>query len=71
MAERPLVIGAGGAGHIGIQILTAVTGAQVIAVDNRETALQCAVSCGADAAIAADEEATDRIWSATRGHGRT
>ena len=41
----------------------------MIAVDNRETALECAVSCGADVAVAADKEAGDRIWSATRGHG--
>ena len=61
-----VVIGAGGVGHIGIQILTAVTGTQVIAVDNRDTARACAVSCGADIAVAAEEDVTDRIWSATR-----
>lgn len=64
-----VVIGAGGLGHVGIQILTAVTGAAVVAVDNRTTALDCALSCGADFTIASDDDTADRIWSLTRGRG--
>jgi alcohol dehydrogenase, propanol-preferring len=64
-----VVVGAGGLGHVGVQILTAVTGAEVIAVDNRAQALECALSCGADFTLAADDDAVDRIWSLTRGRG--
>ena len=64
-----VVVGAGGLGHVGVQILAAVTGAEVIAVDNRARALECALSCGADFAVAADEDAADHVWSLTQGHG--
>jgi propanol-preferring alcohol dehydrogenase len=64
-----VVIGAGGLGHVGVQILAAVTGAEVIAVDNRAAARECALACGADFAVAADEDAADHIWTLTRGRG--
>jgi D-arabinose 1-dehydrogenase-like Zn-dependent alcohol dehydrogenase len=43
-----VVIGAGGLGHIGVQIVTSITGAAVVAVDTRAKALACALTCGAD-----------------------
>jgi propanol-preferring alcohol dehydrogenase len=64
-----VVIGAGGLGHLGVQILTAVTRAEVVAVDTRASSLECALASGADFTVAADDDAADRIRSVTRGHG--
>ena len=44
-----VVIGVGGLGHVGVQILKATTAARVIAVDTRAEALRLAEECGADA----------------------
>ncbi|MGB0093143.1 MAG: NAD(P)-dependent alcohol dehydrogenase [Solirubrobacteraceae bacterium] len=49
-----LVLGVGGLGHMAIQILKAITSAQVLAVDVRQSALELAREAGADAVIAAD-----------------
>src|SRR5690242_6104130 len=49
-----VVIGAGGLGHIGIQVLKALSPADVIVVDRSDTALALARESGADHAIKAD-----------------
>jgi propanol-preferring alcohol dehydrogenase len=49
-----LVLGVGGLGHMAIQIVKAITSAQVLAVDVRPPALELARDAGADAVIAAD-----------------
>lgn len=64
-----LVIGVGGLGHLGIQVLRATTGARVIAVDSRESARQLARSSGADLVIAPGESAHEEIREATHGLG--
>ena len=52
-----LVIGVGGLGHLAVQILTAITSAQVLAVDPRTEAQVLAVELGAHRAGATVEEA--------------
>jgi propanol-preferring alcohol dehydrogenase len=64
-----VVIGVGGLGHLGVQILKATTAAQVIAVDNREEALALARSCGAELGVAAGSDAASQIRDATEGRG--
>ncbi len=64
-----VVIGAGGLGHVGIQILKALTPARVIAVDLSEQKLELARSVGADEAIVGDESAAQTVRDLTSGRG--
>lgn len=64
-----VVIGAGGLGHVGIQILKALTPARVIAVDLSEQKLELARSVGADEAIVSDESAAQTVRDLTSGRG--
>src|ERR1700721_776253 len=67
--SHAVVIGAGGLGHLAIQILTALTPAKVIAVDTRETALRLAAEVGAVAAVLAGPDAAAAVIDATSGAG--
>jgi NAD+-dependent secondary alcohol dehydrogenase Adh1 len=49
-----VVQGAGGLGHIGIQCLTALSGARVVVVDKNPAALELAGQIGADETVLAD-----------------
>ena len=62
-----MVIGAGGLGHLAIQILGALTPATVIAVDTREPALALARQVGAAATVKAGDNAADEVSDATGG----
>jgi propanol-preferring alcohol dehydrogenase len=64
-----VVIGAGGLGHMAIQILAACTAATVIAVDERPEALALAGHAGAEHTVRAGEDAAAEIESHTRGRG--
>ncbi|MGY2001718.1 NAD(P)-dependent alcohol dehydrogenase [Blastococcus sp. SYSU DS1024] len=64
-----VVIGAGGLGHVGIQILRAVTGATVIALDISEQKLELAREVGAHHVLRSDESAVAEIRALTRGVG--
>jgi propanol-preferring alcohol dehydrogenase len=64
-----VVIGVGGLGHVGIQILRAITGATVIALDVGEEKLQLARSVGAHRALHSDERAVAAIRDLTGGVG--
>ena len=64
-----VVIGVGGLGHLGVQILKATTAARVIAVDTRPDALALARDLGADLTIASGDTAADQIRDATGGRG--
>jgi alcohol dehydrogenase, propanol-preferring len=64
-----VVIGAGGLGHIAIQILKATTAAQVIAVDTKPDALELATKLGADLALPATDDPAAAVKDATGGHG--
>ena len=62
-----VVIGVGGLGHMGVQILKATTAARVIAVDTRPEALDLARGFGADLAVEGGAQAAGQIRDATPG----
>ncbi|HEX6236561.1 MAG TPA: NAD(P)-dependent alcohol dehydrogenase [Acidimicrobiales bacterium] len=64
-----VVIGTGGLGHLAVQILRAISGAQIIAVDLREEARRLALDVGADHALPSDTSAADTIRDLTGGLG--
>jgi propanol-preferring alcohol dehydrogenase len=64
-----VVVGAGGLGHMAIQILDALTPAQVIAVDRRTDALGLAEQVGADRTVLADDSTVREIRGLTGGVG--
>jgi NAD+-dependent secondary alcohol dehydrogenase Adh1 len=63
------VIGAGGLGHIAVQLLRAMTVAQVIVVDRSSDALALATSLGAHVVIQADDQRVEAVRAATCGRG--
>lgn len=64
-----VVIGTGGLGHVGIQILRALSGATVIALDVNDEKLALAREVGAHHAILSDASAVDTIKELTGGLG--
>ncbi len=64
-----VVIGAGGLGHMAIQLLDALTTTRIIAVDSNPDALRYALDAGAAHAFAPGPEAIMEIRSLTRGVG--
>ncbi len=64
-----VVIGAGGLGHMAIQILKAITSAKVIVVDQRQDALDLAASIGADHTVQSGPDAVEEIRGLTGGLG--
>ena len=64
-----VVIGAGGLGHIGIQVLRAMCAAEIIVVDTSDASLELAGECGADHLVKADGGEVEAILSLTKGHG--
>lgn len=64
-----VVIGTGGLGHVGIQILKAISGATVIALDVNDEKLSLAKHVGADITLISDATAHDRIMEITGGLG--
>lgn len=64
-----VVIGAGGLGHVAIQILRALTPATVIALDVSQDKLKLATEVGAHHVFPSDAEAPARIRELTRGKG--
>lgn len=64
-----VVIGTGGLGHVGIQILRAITGAQVIALDITEEKLALARELGAHHALLSNDDAVAQVKELTGGKG--
>lgn len=64
-----VVIGVGGLGHIGIQILRAISPVRVIAVDVAEEKRALALRLGAEIALPSDEHAAARVLELTGGLG--
>jgi NAD+-dependent secondary alcohol dehydrogenase Adh1 len=64
-----VAIGAGGLGHIGIQVLQAMCAAEIIAVDRSDLALNLAKDCGADHVIKADGNEAEAVLALTQGAG--
>jgi len=64
-----VAIGAGGLGHIGIQVLQALCAADIIAIDRSDLALNLARDCGADHIVKADGNEVDAVLALTQGAG--
>lgn len=64
-----VVIGVGGLGHMAVQIVKQTTGARVVAVDRRESALRLAAELGADETLVSDDSAAEAIKNLTGGAG--
>lgn len=64
-----LVIGAGGLGHLAVQLLKALCAARVVVVEPREEARRVSLDAGADGAIAPGPDAAGRVRDATDGRG--
>lgn len=72
-ATRPgdvcVIIGAGGLGHIGIQVMKAISAATVVVVDRNPDAVALAVQIGADHGIVADGRHVAQVQELTGGKG--
>lgn len=64
-----VVIGAGGLGHIGIQVLKALTPARIIIVERSAAALDLASDIGADIGVLADGSQIEQVLAFTGGNG--
>jgi propanol-preferring alcohol dehydrogenase len=64
-----VVIGVGGLGHMGVQILRALTPARIVAVDVSDEHLKLASEGGADEIVKAGEGAAEAIREITKGRG--
>ena len=64
-----VAIGAGGLGHVGIQILRAITSATVVALDLTEDKLQLARDVGAHHAFLSNDDAIAQVRRLTGGLG--
>ena len=64
-----LVIGAGGLGHLAIQILRAISPATIVVVDQKQEALDLAVEVGAHHAVKAGDAAALEVRELTGGLG--
>ncbi|MDQ0840448.1 NAD(P)-dependent alcohol dehydrogenase [Streptomyces sp. V1I6] len=67
--DRAVVIGAGGLGHIGIQVLRALSPVEIIVIDRSADALALAKELGAEHTLVADGSETERVLELTQGHG--
>lgn len=64
-----VVIGAGGLGHIGIQVMKAISSATLVVVDRNPDALALAKEIGADHTVLADGSHIAAVLELTGGHG--
>jgi NAD+-dependent secondary alcohol dehydrogenase Adh1 len=68
--EKVVVIGVGGLGHIGIQVLSALCAADIIAIDRSDMALSLAKECGAHFTIKGDgTNEVEAVKALTDGKG--
>ncbi|MER6630723.1 NAD(P)-dependent alcohol dehydrogenase [Streptomyces sp. NPDC000987] len=67
--DRCVVIGAGGLGHIGVQVLKALTAAEIVVVDRSPDALELAGSVGADHTVLAGGRQVEDVLELTDGRG--
>jgi NAD+-dependent secondary alcohol dehydrogenase Adh1 len=67
--DRCVVIGAGGLGHIGIQVLKALSPAELIVVDRNPDAVKLAVEIGADHGVVAEGSHVEQVLELTDGQG--
>jgi NAD+-dependent secondary alcohol dehydrogenase Adh1 len=67
--DRCVIIGAGGLGHIGIQVLRALSPTELIVVDRNPEAVKLAVSIGAHHGVVADGTHVEQVLELTGGNG--
>src|ERR1700688_1363296 len=67
--EYVAVIGAGGLGHIGIQVLAALCAAEIIVIDRADESLDLAKECGAHHVVKADDNEVEAVLALTGGRG--
>jgi NAD+-dependent secondary alcohol dehydrogenase Adh1 len=67
--DTAVVIGAGGLGHIGVQVLAALSAARMIVVDRSEPALTLAAELGAHHTVVADGTQVQQVLDLTDGNG--
>jgi len=67
--EFVVVMGIGGLGHIGVQVLRALCAARIIALDTSKDSLELAGRCGADELVLADGSHVDKVLALTGGWG--
>lgn len=67
--HRAVIIGAGGLGHIGIQVLAALSAAEMIVVDRSPDALALARDLGANHTVEADGGQIEAVLELTGGEG--
>ena len=63
------VVGIGGLGHIGVQCLRVLSGAQIVAIDSSDEALRLAQRAGADRVVKAGDDAVAEVRELTGGRG--
>lgn len=64
-----LLIGIGGLGHLAVQILRALSSAQIIAVDMAADKRELVLRCGADTALPSTDTVPDQVRDLTEGVG--
>jgi NAD+-dependent secondary alcohol dehydrogenase Adh1 len=67
--SRCVVVGVGGLGHVGVQVLRALCPTLIIAVDTSDESLQLAGEVGADELVKSDENVVDKVKELTGGRG--
>ncbi|HYU02977.1 MAG TPA: NAD(P)-dependent alcohol dehydrogenase, partial [Jatrophihabitantaceae bacterium] len=67
--DRAVVIGAGGLGHIGVQVLRALSPVEMIVVDRNPDALALANDLGADHTVVANDDTVAAVQDLTDGNG--
>ena len=67
--DRCVIIGAGGLGHIGIQVMNALSPAELIVIDRNPEAVKLALTIGAHHAVVADGSQVEQVLQLTGGHG--
>ncbi|GAA0269514.1 NAD(P)-dependent alcohol dehydrogenase [Cryptosporangium japonicum] len=67
--DKVVLIGAGGLGHIGIQVMAALSPAEIIVVDRNPDALKLALELGAQHGVVAGGNHVDEVLELTGGHG--
>ncbi len=67
--DRVVMIGAGGLGHIGIQVMAALSPAEIIVVDRNPDAVKLGVEVGATHGVVATGGHVDEVLELTGGNG--
>jgi NAD+-dependent secondary alcohol dehydrogenase Adh1 len=68
-SQKVVVIGAGGLGHIGIQVLRALSPAEIIVIDRSREALKLAEQLGAHHVVEANGTQVEAVKDLTGGQG--